>query len=629
VVGKGADEALIGRTIAGKFAIESYLGGGAMGAVYRARQTALEKTVALKVLHRELAQDAGFIMRFQREAKAASRLDHPNSMRVIDYGAEADGVLYIAMEYLDGRDLLKVILEDWPLSANRIAGIMMQALAALAVAHDLGIVHRDLKPENIMILKGTNDEGQQTDVVKVCDFGIAKMTTRSPVDSQSSAKGPLTTQGLVVGTPEYMSPEQGKGESLDSRSDLYSAGVILYQLLTGRVPFEAESALGVVMKHVMEEPTLPSSINRTIDKRLETICLRAMRKRREDRQQTAREMRAELRAVLENAVSAVATPFPSAESAPRLVDAATVAASAPGFGLAVAGLADSAGALPIAVTQGGGPLTPPLQAEGAQGTDVQTVPRSSSTRTPGGTATSTVDFVIKKRPIWPWIAAGAVALGSVGSATVVLRSADPPAAPATAAGSAALADTPLASDSAPAELAPAAPSATPSTSAARRGAPVPHPAGALRAAGGPAGDPAASSSKPAVVAPPAAPSVPTPTPAGSAPTAFDVTKATAVTNITNAAGVAARDVRSALPMPRFTNCYRDALKTGGKRLEGKMTVHIQADATGVVTTALLSGPESLVKGMGSCVTESFNHLPLGNVPSTGATADIDITFKPE
>jgi len=198
---EGRSRALLGRTIAGKFLVESYLGGGAMGAVYKARQIALDKDVAIKVLHGEHAGDAMFAARFQREAKAASKLDHPNSMRVLDFGQEPDGLLYIAMELLPGRDLFHVILEDWPISAERAADIMTQALAALAVAHDMGIVHRDLKPENIMLMTGTDDEGRPHDVVKVCDFGIAKFTD-APEARSTGGGQKLTTQGIVVGTPE-------------------------------------------------------------------------------------------------------------------------------------------------------------------------------------------------------------------------------------------------------------------------------------------------------------------------------------------------------------------------------------------------------------------------------------------
>jgi serine/threonine-protein kinase len=222
-------------------------------------------------------------------------------MHVIDFGQEPDGLLYIAMEFLDGMDLFRVIQSDWPLPLERVVDILMQTLGVLAAAHDQGIIHRDLKPENIMILRRQDDEGTVRDTVKVCDFGIAKITDPAPqVEKKGniipSAK--LTTQGIVVGTPEYMSPEQGKGEKLDPRSDLYSVGVILYQLLTGRVPFDAETAIGVVLKHVTEEPVPPRKINPAADPRLEAICLRAMKKRPDDRYANARDMRADLRAIL-------------------------------------------------------------------------------------------------------------------------------------------------------------------------------------------------------------------------------------------------------------------------------------------------------------------------------------------
>ena len=203
---------VLGRTIAGKFRIESYLGGGAMGAVYKARQLALDKDVAIKLLHGEHAGDATFAARFQREAKAASKLDHPNSMRVLDFGQEPDGLLYIAMEYLDGRDLLHVIREDWPLSPTRIADILSQALAALAVAHEMGIVHRDLKPENIMLLRGKDDEGKRARRREGLRLRHREVHRRARAGALRDGGHKLTHAGIVVGTPEYMSPEQGKGE---------------------------------------------------------------------------------------------------------------------------------------------------------------------------------------------------------------------------------------------------------------------------------------------------------------------------------------------------------------------------------------------------------------------------------
>ena len=324
-MGRPAQE-LIGRTIAGKFFVESAIGSGAMGAVYRARQVALDKTVAIKVLHGEHADDPSFAARFQREAKAASRLNHPNSMQVIDFGAEPDGLLYIAMEYLDGRSLHRVLHEDGPLTASRIADILMQTLAALAVAHDMGVVHRDLKPENVVVLRAADDDGRPKDLVKVCDFGIAKITDsrayRSSGGGERDSNGPATTAGFLVGTPEYMSPEQARGDKIDARSDVYAVGVILYEMLTGRVPFDAESAIGIVLKHITEEPPRPSQRAPGVDARLEAVCKHAMRKTREARFQSARDMRAALRPVVE---TTVVVPVPHRSS-----PSGRIAAPAPG-----------------------------------------------------------------------------------------------------------------------------------------------------------------------------------------------------------------------------------------------------------------------------------------------------------
>jgi hypothetical protein len=285
-------EALVGRTIAGKYCLETMVGEGAMGAVYRARQTTLGTTLAIKVLHRQLAGEPMFAARFLREAQAASRVDHPSSMRVIDFGEEPDGLLYIAMEYVDGKTLAKIIEESSPLPVARIVDIACQALAALAVAHDLGVIHRDLKPENIMVLEGEDDEGRTHDIVKVCDFGVAKLL-------EGGSRAPsVTAQGVVVGTPEYMSPEQARGDALDARSDIYAMGVLLFHLMTGKVPFDSSTAFGTAFMHVNDEPTRPRLLNPGADSRLEAICLKAMRKRPEDRFASARELRGELRALL-------------------------------------------------------------------------------------------------------------------------------------------------------------------------------------------------------------------------------------------------------------------------------------------------------------------------------------------
>jgi serine/threonine-protein kinase len=386
-------ETLIGRTIAGKFAIEAFLGGGAMGSVFRARQMALEKTVAIKVMHRDLSRDPMFAMRFLREAKAASRIDHANSMRVLDFGEEPDGLLYMAMEYLDGRDLFSVIQQEWPLPNPRVVDVLMQTLAALAVAHDMGVVHRDLKPENIMVLQGKDDEGQPRDIVKVCDFGIAKLIEKRTDLAQSAAsEGPkLTTHGLVVGTPEYMSPEQGRGETLDARSDLYSVGVMLFQLLTGRVPFDAETALGIVLKHVTDEPPRPSDLNPATEPRLESICLKALRKKRDERYQTAREMRTDLRGVLDG-------------SQPPHYSSTQHMAAVSGGPSANANIGSAATAVAIdsaAVRAGSGPN--------------RGLPTASKV-TPIGTETSSLE--LPRSPRWPGYLIGAALLASVGGVVV-------------------------------------------------------------------------------------------------------------------------------------------------------------------------------------------------------------------
>ncbi|MCC7542575.1 MAG: protein kinase [Deltaproteobacteria bacterium] len=289
--------AMVGRVIAGKYELTAVLGSGAMGTVYRARQISLDKFIALKLLHRDLASDARYAARFHREARAASRLEHPNSMAVLDFGEDADGTLYIAMEYLSGRDLHRVLVEEGPLHDGRTVEIMAQVTAALVAAHEGGIIHRDLKPENIILQRRIDDDGIEVDLVKVCDFGIAKIQDPRADGDASPENRALTTRGVVIGTPDYMSPEQARGHVLDARSDLYAIGVIMYRMVTGRLPFDADSSIGVLMKHLTEAPAPPRSINPSVDPRLEAIILRCMAKRPEERFANARELRTELRAL--------------------------------------------------------------------------------------------------------------------------------------------------------------------------------------------------------------------------------------------------------------------------------------------------------------------------------------------
>jgi hypothetical protein len=256
-----------------------------MGRVYRAEQTNLGRTVAVKIIHPHLVGEENTAARFITEARAASRLNHPNSVGIIDFGSTPDGQLYLVMEFLRGRDLARVTHEDGALSFRRIVDVLRQTLAALAEAHSESIIHRDLKPENI-ILEASRSGG---DFVKVVDFGLAKMRAETQQPS-------ITSPGIVCGTPEYMSPEQARGDPLDARSDLYSVGVILYQLLASRLPFEAESPTQVVLAHLSQAPQDPREVapDRMIPKALVDVTLKALEKSAADRFQDADQFAAEL-----------------------------------------------------------------------------------------------------------------------------------------------------------------------------------------------------------------------------------------------------------------------------------------------------------------------------------------------
>ncbi|MDF1565107.1 MAG: protein kinase [Deltaproteobacteria bacterium] len=299
VVARAGDDPYIGKLVAGKYLVEKVLGEGGMGKVYLAVQQPLDKKVVLKVLRQALHGDASLVARFQREARAASRLTHPNSIQVTDFGQMEDGALYIAMEYLEGLDLGQLLQRDGPLPQGRLVHIMDQVLSALADAHAANIIHRDLKPENVMVVARRDDP----DTVKVLDFGIAKI--QDPSDSPDAVA--LTQQGLVCGTPEYMSPEQAKGEPLDARSDLYAIGVILFQLSTGRLPFQSDTSVGMVTKHLIEEPPPARTINPTVTTELEALILRCMAKDPEVRPRTAVELRDLLNALGQGAQYTAAT----------------------------------------------------------------------------------------------------------------------------------------------------------------------------------------------------------------------------------------------------------------------------------------------------------------------------------
>ena len=272
---------LVGRQIFGQYNIVRKLGEGGMGAVYQARQETIDQNIAIKVLLKDAARSPEIVQRFHREAKVISMLSHPNIIRVFIFGRTEEGLLYLAMEFVNGREL-REDLRGKAMDELRVIRIMKQTCSALAEAHDLGIVHRDLKPDNILL---TNFRGDN-DFVKILDFGIAKIT-----ENQDANQAKLTQAGIVYGTPEYLSPEQAQALDLDHRTDIYSLGVMLYEMMTGRVPFMADSPVKILTKHVFEQPERPNSLpGVNISPTMEMIIMKAMAKDPNDRFDTALDM---------------------------------------------------------------------------------------------------------------------------------------------------------------------------------------------------------------------------------------------------------------------------------------------------------------------------------------------------
>jgi len=274
---------LIGALVAGRFRVDALLGEGGMGRVYRATQLGLGRRVAVKLLHPHLAQEPDLALRFEREAKAASMLNHPNSVIVYDFGRWKNE-LFIAMEYLDGRGLDRILLREHPLSAERIVFFLAQLCDVLSVAHRMDLLHRDLKPENLLIVKDADGR----EVVKVVDFGLAIL-------AQGARDQRLTLEGSVSGTPAYMSPEQALDKELDRRSDIYAVGCVLYEMLCGSPPFEGSSPVECLAMHLYDEPVAPSQRSRQgVDKGLETLALWCLEKKPENRPQSIDEVRVAL-----------------------------------------------------------------------------------------------------------------------------------------------------------------------------------------------------------------------------------------------------------------------------------------------------------------------------------------------
>jgi len=278
---------LVGHTLDGKYRLEERLGIGGMGTVYRARHLLIDRPVAVKVLNPRFVEDEAARTRFQREARAAGRLQHVNAVTVTDFGQSQDGYVYIVMELLEGRTLQNVLAKEAPLDSARAVALMLQISAAVAAAHEAGIIHRDLKPANIFIVQ----RAEVPAVVKVLDFGIAKLAIESLEEEEPMT---LTQIGAMIGTPRYMSPEQCDGAELTPAADVYSLGVILYEMLTGTVPFSGSTPLAIAMKQTSEIPRNPREFVSTIPVALEEVVLHTLEKLPYNRPANAAEFRAEL-----------------------------------------------------------------------------------------------------------------------------------------------------------------------------------------------------------------------------------------------------------------------------------------------------------------------------------------------
>jgi serine/threonine protein kinase len=286
----------IGRDILnGQYQILQKIGSGGMGAVYKALETEMNRMVGVKILHPKLANRKDLVSRFRREARAMSQLTHPNTVKVFMFGELEDGSLYIIMEYLDGKNLNQTVRSEGPFPMERALPVLIAVSGALDEAHKAGIIHRDLKPENIFLCQS----GGMRDYPKVLDFGLAKVGERQ----MRPGSVILTQEGMVFGTPEFMSPEQAQGKALTPASDTYSLAVILYEVLTGKLPFDAKSAMDFIQLHVNGKP-FPLSQRvpgKTFPPLLDQIMDRALAKRAEDRYASSADFASAMQLVLQGA----------------------------------------------------------------------------------------------------------------------------------------------------------------------------------------------------------------------------------------------------------------------------------------------------------------------------------------
>ncbi len=362
----GAAPVLIGREIAGRYRVLAKLGEGGMGAVFRAEQISLKRTVAVKLLRPDVSANAMLLRRFNAEAEAVAKLNHPSTVNIYDFGQDTDGTLFIAMELIEGRSLRSVLHAEAPLPVRRALVIAKQVAESLSDAHAHGIVHRDLKPDNVML----QDRGRERDVARVLDFGIAKLR-----DDTRATQQAMTQHGDMLGTPQYMAPEQIRAEPIDGRTDIYALGCLLYEMVTGRLPHDAPTVLAMLSKHLIEHPVPPSQRRPELGlpEAIDHLILGAMAKAPAARPPTMDAFIEQLAALLEAqppdprsaqrsaavGVPGVPTPTPGG----RLPIETPAAPSA--FPGAMPVTASPTGASPSPYAPGGGPHAPYQPAPGA------------------------------------------------------------------------------------------------------------------------------------------------------------------------------------------------------------------------------------------------------------------------
>lgn len=320
-LGSVSVDPLVGRLLAGRYRLLSKLGAGGMGTVYRGEHVKINRPTAIKILAADLARKPDFVARFHREAKMASRINHPNAVAIYDFGETEDGLLYIAMELLNGETLSDTMKQAGGMPLDRVLTITRQAAQALEAAHQIGIVHRDFKPDNVMICQKTG----WRDWAVVLDFGIAK---EALIDSEGDS---LTLPGFILGTPRYMSPEQVKGEKLDARSDLYSLATVTYEMLSGVLPFQAPTPQEIMVKRVYEHPRplLTSKPLLAIPSGVEASIMKALSRERSERHESVAEFAAELENAAHTGVASSPVTLLNEEAAPSGAAAALALDQAP------------------------------------------------------------------------------------------------------------------------------------------------------------------------------------------------------------------------------------------------------------------------------------------------------------